>query len=157
MYKTLSVLSGSVILGNRPLKFTIPIVWDLKATELQNLLWEYTWKAVRNYLEVIEDIIKALYKNKISQNRQMSHFFTPRVHPMPNAIKIGLCDLFPVLLEWITFYLRVEFSGTYATQQEFSLSFHTNINLWSFGCVLLQWSLSDNCFVSVSRNNILRV
>ena len=43
--------------------------------KMQNFLWENVWKSVRNYMDVIEDILKYIQKTKTkSQNRQRSYF-----------------------------------------------------------------------------------
>ena len=51
-------------------------------------------------MEVTEDI--EIHKKQKSQNRQMSHI-SPYVHFNCPYLKIGLCDLFLVLLEYVTY------------------------------------------------------
>ena len=61
-------------------------------------LWENVWKSVRNYMEVIEDILRYVKKNlKIDKMSNLSLLCQLQY------LKIGLCNLFPALLECITY------------------------------------------------------
>ena len=102
----LSIFSGSVILRNWPLKFPIPIIMNLTGCrKCRVFLWENVWKSVRNYMVVIENILRFAKTNK--QNWQTRFFF---FHPYANFNcpyrKIGLFHLFLGLLECITFFLQ---------------------------------------------------
>ena len=101
VYKTLSSFSGSVILRNRPLKFLFRIVLIWQFAENAPFFWRkmFERKSVRNYMEVMKII--QVFKKK-SQNRQMSYFLPYANFNCP-YLKIGLCNLFPVLLECITY------------------------------------------------------
>ena len=63
---------------------------------MQNFLWENVWKSVRNYMEVIENIIRYVKNKNLKIDRWLI------CHPYANFncpyLKIGLCDLFPVFV-----------------------------------------------------------
>ena len=71
---------------------------------MQEFLWENVRKSVRNYIEVTENILGYVKKKKKkkSKNQKMSNF-SPHVNFNCPYLKIGLSNLFPVLLECITY------------------------------------------------------
>ena len=71
--------------------------------KMHNFLWENVWKSVRNYNEVIDNILSYIQKN-LKINRWV--IFHPYAIFNCPYLKTGLCGLFPVLLECITYTLH---------------------------------------------------
>lgn len=90
VYKTMSTFPGSVWFSIWPLKFTIPIFFDMIGCRKCRFFFylRNVWKSVRNYRGGDRNQIAVCYKQK-SQNQQKSNF-SP------------LCQLVPSLLECIT-------------------------------------------------------
>ena len=57
-------------------------------------------------MEVIEDISRYVKKQKFSKSTDES-FSTPMPKTICPCLKIGLCNLFPALLECITYLFKV--------------------------------------------------
>ena len=108
MYKTVSIFSGNVILRNWPLKFLVPIVLDLteKCLKISQKLHKGDKNILRN--------VKKKKKEKKIQNLQMT-YFSPYANFSCPYLKIGLCDVFPVLLECITI---LSYSYSFQKMQE---------------------------------------
>ena len=73
MYKTLRGFSGSKILRNLPLKFPIPIVWDMTGCKNTEFLLRKCSKISKKLHGGDRRHIKVCQK-KISKNQQMSNF-----------------------------------------------------------------------------------
>ena len=85
------------------LKFPIPIVWTWQAAEnAKFFLWENAWKSVRNYMEVIENILRYQKKTQKSQTDRWV-IFRPQCQLQLSGSQIGFCKLSPVLLECTTY------------------------------------------------------
>ena len=110
VYKTKSGYSESVILRNRPLKLPHPLVLDLTGCRKYRIFF------VGKCLEISQKLhggerkhISIDRKSKISKSTDESFF-----HPYDNSncpyLKIGWCDLLPVLLECITYEPVIEYN-----------------------------------------------
>ena len=81
MHKTLSSFSGGVILRNRPLKFPVPIVWDLTGCRNAEFSWGKCLKINQKIHGGDRRHIKVRKKIKILKSTDGLFFI-----PMPNPI-----------------------------------------------------------------------
>ena len=96
------------------LKFPIPIVLNLKGCrKCKILLWENVWKSPTKCLKISQKLhgddrkhIKVCKEKKKKQIKNLKSDRWVIFHPYANFnclyLKMGLCNLFPVLLECIT-------------------------------------------------------
>ena len=102
VYKIVSSFSESVILKNFAFKVSHSYSFGFdKLQKMQIVFVENVWKSVRNYMEMTENTLRYVKKNR---NLKIDRWYI--FHPYTNFncpyLKIGLCDLFPVLLVCIT-------------------------------------------------------
>ena len=134
------------------------------------------WKSVRNYMEVIENILRYIKNKNLKIDRKI--IFHTYANFSCLYLKIGLCDLFPVLLEgvhhkmWISFHsgcinfkwsslMLMMSQGPDTRRLVFQVPLCHWFNIETFQpytgisefCVTLD-SVCSNCFLYFITNNI---